>query len=72
MKTGYTAPVSHNRHYIGITLLCTSVLMTYEEHQNWTGGDSHRLSSVLFVAKPDAPNGVGWFHLHEVWLPETQ
>ena len=47
----------------------TSVLLTYEEHQSWTGGDSHRLSSVLFVAKPDAPNGVGWFHLHEVWLP---
>jgi hypothetical protein len=48
----------------------TSVLLTYEEHQTWTGGDSHRLSSVLFIAKPDAPNGVGWFHLHEVWLPD--
>ena len=50
----------------------TSVLLTYEEHQTWTGGDSHRLSSVLFVVKPDAPNGVGWFHLHEVWLPDEQ
>jgi len=48
----------------------SSVLLTYEEHQTWTGGDSHRLSSVLFVLKPGAPNGVGWFHLHEVWLPD--
>jgi phosphatidylethanolamine-binding protein (PEBP) family uncharacterized protein len=27
------------------------------------------LSIVLFVIKPDAPNGVGWFHFLEVWLP---
>jgi hypothetical protein len=45
-----------------------SVLVTYEEHQ--TGGveDNSRLTTALFVAKADAPNGVGWFHVHEVWL----
>jgi hypothetical protein len=45
-----------------------SVLVTYEEHQ--TGGieDNSRLTTALFVPKPDAPNGVGWFHVHEVWL----
>ncbi len=46
----------------------TSVLVTYEEHQ--TGGvqDNSRRTTALFVPKADAPNGVGWFHVHEVWL----
>ena len=29
VKSGYTAPVGKARHYIGIALLCTSVLTTY-------------------------------------------
>ena len=29
VKTGYAAPVGKTRHYIGIALLCTSVLTTY-------------------------------------------
>ncbi|MDJ0957957.1 MAG: hypothetical protein QNI91_13900 [Arenicellales bacterium] len=29
VKTSYTAPVGKTRHYIGIALLCTSVLTTY-------------------------------------------
>jgi len=45
-----------------------SVLVTYEEHQTGGNDDTSRLSTALFVAKPDAPNGVGWFHVHEVWL----
>ena len=29
VKTGYTAPVGMTRHYVGIALLCTSMLTTY-------------------------------------------
>ena len=45
-----------------------SVLVTYEEHQSGGDGDNSRLTTALFVPKSDAPNGVGWFHVHEVWL----
>ena len=45
-----------------------SVLVTYEEHQTGGNDDTSRLTTALFVAKPEAPNGVGWFHVHEVWL----
>lgn len=45
-----------------------SVLVTYEEHQTGGNDDTSRLTTALFVPKPDAPNGVGWFHVHEVWL----
>ena len=45
-----------------------SVLVTYEEHQTGGDRDTSRLTTALFVAKADAPNGVGWFHVHEVWL----
>jgi hypothetical protein len=49
----------------------TSVLVTYEEHQTGGDSDTSRLTTALFVAKADAPNGVGWFHVHEVWLEFT-
>lgn len=45
-----------------------SVLVTYEEHQSGGERDNKRLTTALFVPKTDAPNGVGWFHVHEVWL----
>lgn len=45
-----------------------SVLVTYEEHQSGGNEDNSRLTTALFVPKSDAPNGVGWFHVHEVWL----
>ena len=45
-----------------------SVLVTYEELQTGGSQDTRRLTTALFVPKPDAPNGVGWFHVHEVWL----
>ncbi len=48
-----------------------SVLVTYEEHQTGGDGDNSRLTTALFVAKPGAPNGIGWFHVHEVWLEST-
>lgn len=46
-----------------------SALWTYEEHQLAGEERSARLSSVLFLDRPEAPSGVAWFHLHEVWLP---
>ena len=45
-----------------------SVLVTYEEHQTGGTENNGRLTTALFVPKADAPNGVGWFHVHEVWL----
>lgn len=44
-------------------------LLTYEEWQRH-GDDppDGRLSSALFRDAEDAPNGVQWLHVHEVWL----
>ena len=30
-----------------------------------------RLSSAVFLADKDAPNGIKWFHVHETWLPDS-
>ena len=45
------------------------ILATYEEWQEHGGETKARLSSVLFRAKPGAPNGLEWLHVHETWLP---
>ena len=49
-------------------------LVNYQEWQRnalqSTPQNNGRLSSALFVAAQDAPNGVKWFHVHETWLPE--
>ncbi len=44
-------------------------LATYEEWHDLGRTAVGRLSSVLFGANADAPNGLDWLHLHEVWLP---
>lgn len=41
---------------------------TYEEHQAGGGHTNARLSTVLFRARPGAPNGLEWLHVHESWL----
>lgn len=47
-------------------------LATYEEWHDLPGGAKGRLSSVLFGQDDEAPNGLVWLHLHEVWLkPEA-
>ena len=43
-------------------------LATYEEWHDLPGGGNGRLSSVLFGADDEAPNGLVWLHLHEVWI----
>lgn len=45
-------------------------LMRYQE---WQGTKSKtdgkgRLNSALFRKSADAPNGIEWLHLHEVWI----
>ena len=45
-------------------------LVTYEEWQERDGETLGRLSTALFRAAADAPNGVQWLHVHETWLPE--
>ena len=43
-------------------------LATYEEWHDLPGAGNGRLSSVLFGEDDEAPNGVVWLHLHEVWI----
>lgn len=43
-------------------------LATYEEWHDLGDISVGRLSSVLFGANADAPNGLEWRHLHEVWI----
>lgn len=45
---------------------------TYEEWQRHADGTvTGRLSTVLFRAQPDTPNGLVWLHVHETWLPDA-
>ena len=44
--------------------------VTYEEWQEVDGRVRGRLSTALFGAKPGAPNGLEWLHVHETWLPD--
>lgn len=43
-------------------------LAIYEEWHDLPGGGNGRLSSVLFGTDDEAPNGLVWLLLHEVWL----
>jgi hypothetical protein len=40
---------------------------TYEEWQHTEGKNTSRISSVIFHANPDCPNGLEWVHVHETW-----
>lgn len=54
----------------GQTLTDDFCLMRYREWQtdeDKTSGKG-RLSSALFRRSAEAPNGVQWLHLHEVWM----
>ncbi len=44
-------------------------LATYVEWHDLPSGRVGRLSSVLFGTNAQAPNGLEWLHLHEVWVP---
>jgi len=45
--------------------LCVAV---YEEWQGMPGEMNGRLSSAIFRRAEEAPAGVKWVHLHEVWI----
>ncbi len=49
------------------------VLVTYEEWQrnakNSKPADNARISSALLYTDSGAPEGIGWQHVHETWLP---
>jgi len=42
-------------------------LATYEEWQETAEGRSSRISSAVFRARADCPNGVEWVRVHEIW-----
>lgn len=46
-------------------------LVTYLEWQERDGVTTCRISSALFTADEDAPNGYRWRHVHETWLKPT-
>jgi hypothetical protein len=46
-------------------------LATYEEWHD-LGEDRGRLSTVLFGPNDEAPNGLEWLHLHEVWIDPSE
>lgn len=43
-------------------------LVQYTEWRHWNGQATGRISSVLFGAGSEAPNGVVWRYIHETWL----
>ena len=45
-------------------------LTTYEEWQDRSGRLRGMLSTALFRARPGAPNGLEWVHVHETWLAD--
>jgi len=45
-------------------------LATYEEWHEVGGETIGRLSSVLFGPNAQAPQGLEWLHLHEVWIEQ--
>lgn len=53
------------------TLADGTVLATYEEWQETRGDEPRgRISSVVFRAREDLPNGLEWVHVQETWLAE--
>ena len=50
-------------HRGDVTVIC------YEEWQAEGETTSARLSTAVFVAAADTPNGIRWLHVHETWLP---
>ncbi|WP_420631245.1 hypothetical protein [Candidatus Leptofilum sp.] len=46
------------------------ILATYEEWQTFNDKTTSRLSSALFQADANAPNGVVWLCVHETWQGE--
>ena len=46
-----------------------TVVARYVERHRWTDGRSNeRISTVVFIADTNGPNGVRWLHVQETWL----
>ncbi len=45
------------------------LLVTYQEWEEIEGEKKGRLTSAIFRKEEQAPNGVKWLHVHEVWIP---
>jgi len=46
-------------------------LVTYQEWQQTEGAPRGRRVTAVMRRQDEAPNGVEWLHVHEVWLPGT-
>lgn len=47
------------------------LLVTYREWEELEGEKKGRLTSAIFRKEEQAPNGVKWLHVHEVWIPSS-
>ncbi len=47
-----------------------AIVATYVEHHELADTSNHRLTTVVFVPDPDAPNGLLWHRAQETWMTE--
>jgi hypothetical protein len=48
-----------------------AIVATYiEHHEHNEGQPNHRLTTVVFVPDPNAPNGLLWHRAQETWVAE--
>ncbi len=45
------------------------IVATYLESHDLSEARNRRLTTVVFVPEPAAPNGLHWLHAQETWLP---
>lgn len=44
------------------------LVASYVEHHQLAERSNHRLTTVVFLVEPEAPNGVLWLRVHETWI----
>jgi len=44
------------------------IVARYIETHHLSSRSNHRITTVVFTARPELPNGVAWLHAHETWL----
>ena len=45
------------------------IVATYVETHDLSEARNRRLTTVVFVPEPAAPNGLHWLHAQETWIP---
>ena len=45
-----------------------TLVASYVEHHQLTESSNRRLSTVVFLPEPEAPNGLVWLRVQETWI----